>query len=86
MIDSEWLKELKKINKEEFTYWNPQHYILYLDGYVMYQFIAQSLEVKVLDFTGLEQLVDERQDVLGQCKQYMKKTCWNIVKKWKNIF
>lgn len=33
-----------------------------------------------------ENLIDERQDVLGQCKQYMKKIRWNIVKKWKNIF
>ena len=27
----------------------------------------------VLDFTVLEQLVDEGQDILEQCKQYMKK-------------
>ena len=46
LIDSKWLKELKKIDKEEFTYWNPKHYILYLDGYGMYQFIAQSLEIE----------------------------------------
>ena len=46
LIDSKWLKELKKIDKEEFTYWNPKHYILYLDGFGMYQFIAQSLEVE----------------------------------------
>ncbi len=36
--------------------------------------ICEDIKIKeVLDFTVLEQLVDERQDVLGQCKQYMKK-------------
>lgn len=36
--------------------------------------ICEDVKIKeVLDFTVLEQLVDERQDVLGQCKQYMKK-------------
>ena len=46
VIDSEWLEELKKINEEDFSYWKPKHYILYLDGFGMYQFIAQSLEVE----------------------------------------
>ena len=36
--------------------------------------ICEDVKIKeVLDFTVLEQLVDERQDVLEQCKQYMKK-------------
>ena len=36
--------------------------------------ICEDIKIKeVLDFTVLEQLVDERQDVLGQCNQYMKK-------------
>ena len=46
VIDSEWLEELKKVNEEDFSYWKPKHYILYLDGFGMYQFIAQSLEVE----------------------------------------
>ena len=46
VIDSEWLEELKRINEEDFSYWKPKHYILYLDGFGMYQFIAQSLEVE----------------------------------------
>ena len=46
VIDSEWLEELKKINEEDFSFWKPKHYSLYLDGFGMYQFIAQSLEVE----------------------------------------
>lgn len=45
VIDSEWLKELKEINEEDFNYWKPKHYILYLDGIGMYQFIGQRFEV-----------------------------------------
>lgn len=45
LIDSEWLKELKEINEEDFNYWKPKHYILYLDGIGMYQFIGQRFEV-----------------------------------------
>lgn len=37
--------------------------------------ICEDIKIKeVLDFTVLEQLVDEGQDILEQCKQYMKKT------------
>jgi len=45
LIDSEWLKELKEINEEDFNYWKPRHYILYLDGIGMYQFVGQRFEV-----------------------------------------
>lgn len=45
LMDSEWLDELKKLNKEDFNYWNPKHYVLYLDGVGMFQFVAQSYEV-----------------------------------------
>lgn len=45
LADSEWLTELKNINKEYFNYWNLKHYIIYLDGFGMYQFIAQGYEV-----------------------------------------
>ena len=45
LIDSEWLEELKEINEENFNYWKPKHYILYLDGIGMYQFIGQRFEV-----------------------------------------
>lgn len=46
VIDSEWLEELKEINLEDFSFWKPKHYVLYLDGFGMYQFIAQSFEVR----------------------------------------
>lgn len=45
LVDSEWLAELKDVNKENFNYWNPKHYIMYLDGVGMFQFIAQGYEV-----------------------------------------
>ena len=45
LVDSEWLAELKDINEEDFNYWKPKHYIIYLDGVGMYQFIAQGYEV-----------------------------------------
>ncbi len=36
--------------------------------------ICDDAKIKeVLDFTVLEQLVDEGHDILGQCKQYMGK-------------
>ena len=45
LVDSEWLAELKDVNKEDFNYWNPKHYIMYLDGVGMFQFIAQGYVV-----------------------------------------
>lgn len=45
LVDSEWLIEMKNINKEYFNYWNPKHYIIYLDSVGMFQFIAQGYEV-----------------------------------------
>lgn len=45
LVDSQWLVELKNVNKEDFIYWNPRHYIIYLDGVGMFQFIAQGYVV-----------------------------------------
>lgn len=45
LVDSEWLEELKGINEEAYNYWKPKHYIMYLDGVGMFQFIAQGYEV-----------------------------------------
>lgn len=45
IIDSKWLVELRDINEENFNYWNPKHYIMYLDGTGMFEFIAQGYEV-----------------------------------------
>jgi len=46
VIDSEWLEELKSINPENFYFWNPKHYALYLDRFGLYQFIARLFEVE----------------------------------------
>ena len=45
LCDWEWLWELAEINSEEFNYWKPKHYVLYLDSIGMFQFIAQGFEV-----------------------------------------
>lgn len=45
LVDSEWLVELKSINKEWFNYWKPKHYVIYLWGEGMYQVAAQGYEV-----------------------------------------
>ena len=53
--------------------------------------IYENIKIKeVLDFTVLEQLVDEGQDILEQCKQYMKKNtlkhCEEVEKYFCNNF
>lgn len=48
LINSEWLEGLKEMNQEDFAFWNPRHYVLYLDSIGMYQFIAQNFTV-ILD-------------------------------------
>ena len=53
--------------------------------------ICEDIKIKeVLDFTVLEQLVDEGQDILEQCKQYMKKNtlkhCEEVEKYFCNNF
>lgn len=45
LVDSEWLNKLKHINQEEFNYWKPNHYSLYLWDEGLFQFIAQGYEV-----------------------------------------
>ena len=45
LIESDWLKELKAINEEDFVFWNPRHFILYLDERGMYEFIACDIEI-----------------------------------------
>lgn len=45
LVDSEWLEELRNINQEEFDFWKPKHYVLYLDDIGMFQFIAKGYEV-----------------------------------------
>lgn len=49
VLDSEWLLEMCQINKDDYDYWNPKHYLMYLDGMGLYQFIAKSLKVEKYD-------------------------------------
>lgn len=45
LSESEWLKEMQKLNNDDYCYWKPNHYVMYLDGMGLYQFIAKSIEV-----------------------------------------
>lgn len=49
LVDSEWIMELKRINEDDFNYWRLKHYAMYLDSVGMFQFIAQSFEVREYD-------------------------------------
>lgn len=46
ITESEWLKEMQKLNDEDYSYWKPNHYVMYLDGIGLYQFIAKEVEVR----------------------------------------
>lgn len=46
VIDSEWKETFKVNNAEKFSYWNPRHYAIYLDGYGLYQFLAKDVVVE----------------------------------------
>ncbi len=48
ITETEWLKEMQELNNEEYSYWNPKHYVMYLEGIGLYQFIAKSVEVREL--------------------------------------
>ena len=45
LLDSDWLNELKAINNEDYDFWKPRHFILYLDEIGMYEFIACEIEI-----------------------------------------
>lgn len=45
LLESEWLKELERMNERDFRYWKPKHYAIYLDEIGMFQFIAQKCEI-----------------------------------------
>ena len=42
----EGLKEMQELNNADYSYWNPNHYVMYLDGVGLYQFIARGVEVR----------------------------------------
>lgn len=46
MSESKWLKEMQELNNDDYNYWKPNHYVMYLDGIGLYQFIAKSVEVR----------------------------------------
>lgn len=44
--DSTWIQEMKKINEEKFRFWHVRHFVVYLDGIGMYEFMAQGCKVE----------------------------------------
>lgn len=46
ILDSEWKEELIRNNKEEYDYWKPKHYALYLDDVGLYQILARDVIVE----------------------------------------
>lgn len=56
ITDSEWVKELREINKEIADYWNIKHYAIFLDSNGLFEFIARDykiLETKEGGINGL---------------------------------
>ena len=45
LLDSDWLNELKAINNEDYNFWKPRHFVLYLDEIGMYEFIACEIDI-----------------------------------------
>ena len=37
---------MQALNKADYNYWRPNHYVMYLDSMGLYQFIARSVEVR----------------------------------------
>ncbi|MBR4670293.1 MAG: hypothetical protein IKO84_06810 [Butyrivibrio sp.] len=46
IMDSEWRDTFEKNNKEQYDYWKPKHYALYLDEVGLYQVLAKKVIVE----------------------------------------
>lgn len=56
IVDSEWVKQLREINKEIADYWDIKHYAIFLDSNGLFEFIARdfkTLEIKEGSINGL---------------------------------
>jgi len=45
IVDSGWVAELKKINSQIADFWNIKHYVIFLDSYGLYEFIASDYKI-----------------------------------------
>lgn len=45
IIDSDWVCQLRKVNKEIADHWNIKHYAIFLDSNGLYEFIARSYKI-----------------------------------------
>lgn len=43
--DSDWINELRELNRSDFDFWKLKHYAIYIEKMGMYQFIARKYEV-----------------------------------------
>ncbi len=43
--DSEWIKELKQLNEEDFNYWKPKHFAIYLDSVGLFEIISNNFVI-----------------------------------------
>jgi hypothetical protein len=40
--ESDWLKKLKQLNEDDFSFWKPRHYAIYLDSVGLYEIISNN--------------------------------------------
>lgn len=45
IVDSEWVNQLREINKEIADFWNIKHYAIFLDSNGLYEFIATDFKI-----------------------------------------
>lgn len=53
ILNSEWLEQLKEINKQTIDYWGLKHYAIFLDSNGLYEFIAKSYKILETKAGGL---------------------------------
>lgn len=56
IVNSEWVNQLREINKEIADYWNIKHYAIFLDSNGLYEFIARSYKIMETKKGGLNGL------------------------------
>lgn len=45
ITDSDWVKQLREVNKKIADYWNIKHYAIFLDSNGLYEFIARDYTI-----------------------------------------
>jgi hypothetical protein len=56
--DSDWLREIMELNEEAFIFWeNLKHFMIFLDGYGLYEFISTDFEISEFNKGALKKRV-----------------------------